>query len=68
MSILNSLMLFVNDTDNIMNAKLAFHNFAFENNLKPDLIKEVDSFISKSEKEVEDFRLKFLGKKGKMND
>ena len=33
-----------------------------------DLLHEVDSFIPKSEKEVEDFRLKFLGKKGKMNE
>jgi phenylalanyl-tRNA synthetase alpha chain len=33
-----------------------------------DLLQEVDSFIPKSEKEVEDFRLKFLGKKGKMNE
>ena len=32
------------------------------------LLKEVDSFIPKSEKEVEEFRLKFLGKKGKMNE
>jgi phenylalanyl-tRNA synthetase alpha chain len=32
------------------------------------LLQEVDSFIPKSEKEVEDFRLKFLGKKGKMNE
>ena len=33
-----------------------------------DLLQEVDSFIPKSEKELEDFRLKFLGKKGKMNE
>jgi len=33
-----------------------------------DLIQEVDSFTPKSKKEVEDFRLKFLGKKGKMNE
>ena len=33
-----------------------------------DLLQEVDSFIPKSEREVEDFRLKFLGKKGKMNE
>jgi phenylalanyl-tRNA synthetase alpha chain len=33
-----------------------------------DLLQEVDSFIPKSEKEVEDFRQKFLGKKGKMNE
>ena len=33
-----------------------------------DLLQEVESFIPKSEKEVEDFRLKFLGKKGKMNE
>jgi phenylalanyl-tRNA synthetase alpha chain len=33
-----------------------------------DLLQEVDSFIPKSEKEVEDFRLKFLGKKGKINE
>jgi phenylalanyl-tRNA synthetase alpha chain len=32
------------------------------------LLQEVDSFMPKSEKEVEDFRLKFLGKKGKMNE
>jgi phenylalanyl-tRNA synthetase alpha chain len=33
-----------------------------------ELLQEVDRFIPKSEKEVEDFRLKFLGKKGKMNE
>jgi len=33
-----------------------------------DLLKEVGGFVPKSEKEVEDFRLKFLGKKGKMNE
>ena len=33
-----------------------------------DLIQEVDSFTPKSKKEVEDFRLKFLGKKGKVNE
>ena len=33
-----------------------------------DLLQEVDSFIPKSEKEVEGFRLKFLGKKGKLNE
>jgi phenylalanyl-tRNA synthetase alpha chain len=33
-----------------------------------DLLKEVDGFIPKSEREVEGFRLKFLGKKGKMNE
>ena len=33
-----------------------------------DLLQEVDIFTPKSEKEVEDFRLKFLGKKGKMNE
>jgi phenylalanyl-tRNA synthetase alpha chain len=32
-----------------------------------DLLQEVNSFIPKSESEVEDFRLKFLGKKGEMN-
>ena len=32
-----------------------------------ELLKEVDRFIPKSEKEVEDFRLKFLGKKGSLN-
>jgi phenylalanyl-tRNA synthetase alpha chain len=32
------------------------------------LLQEVASFAPKSEKEVEDFRLKFLGKKGKMNE
>ncbi len=32
------------------------------------LLKEVEIFTPKSEKEVEDFRLKFLGKKGKMNE
>jgi phenylalanyl-tRNA synthetase alpha chain len=33
-----------------------------------NLLIEVDTFIPKSEKEIEDFRLKFLGKKGKMNE
>ena len=33
-----------------------------------DLLKEVGGFVPKSEKEVEDFRLKFLGKNGKMNE
>ena len=33
-----------------------------------DLLKEVDRFIPKSEKEVEGFRLRFLGKKGEMNE
>jgi phenylalanyl-tRNA synthetase alpha chain len=33
-----------------------------------NLLQEVASFAPKSEKEVEDFRLKFLGKKGKMNE
>ena len=32
------------------------------------LLKEFDIFTPKSEKEVEGFRLKFLGKKGKMNE
>ena len=32
------------------------------------LLKEVDGFIPKSEGELEGFRLKFLGKKGKMNE
>jgi phenylalanyl-tRNA synthetase alpha chain len=32
------------------------------------LQEEVEFFTPKSEKEVEDFRLKFLGKKGKMNE
>ena len=32
-----------------------------------NLLQEVADFTPKSEKEVEDFRLKFLGKKGKMN-
>jgi len=31
------------------------------------LLKEVGEFAPKSESEVEDFRLKFLGKKGEMN-
>ncbi len=31
------------------------------------LLKEVEGFCPKSEKEVEDFRIKFLGKKGKLN-
>ena len=31
------------------------------------LLKEVDLFTPKSEKELEGFRLNFLGKKGKMN-
>jgi phenylalanyl-tRNA synthetase alpha chain len=31
-----------------------------------DLLQEVEKFIPKSEKEVEEFRLHFLGKKGKM--
>ena len=32
------------------------------------LLHEVDIFTPKSEKEIEDFRLKFLGKKGKINE
>ena len=32
------------------------------------LLKEIEIFTPKSEKEVEDFRLKFLGKKGKVNE
>tara|TARA_X000000368_G_C23052146_1_gene721955 strand:- start:772 stop:1785 length:1014 start_codon:yes stop_codon:yes gene_type:complete len=32
------------------------------------LLQEVADFTPKSEKEIEDFRLKFLGKKGKMNE
>ena len=32
-----------------------------------NLLKEVEIFSPKSEKEVEEFRLKFLGKKGEMN-
>ena len=32
------------------------------------LLQKVDNFVPKSEKEVEEFRLSFLGKKGKMND
>ena len=32
-----------------------------------DLLQEVKKFVPKSEKEVEEFRLSFLGKKGKMN-
>ncbi len=32
------------------------------------LLQEVESFIPKSEKEIEEFRLHFLGKKGKMNE
>ena len=32
------------------------------------LLREVVGFMPKSEKEVEEFRLKFLGKKGKLND
>ena len=31
------------------------------------LLQEVEKFIPKSEKETEEFRLKFLGKKGEMN-
>ena len=31
------------------------------------LLKEVENFVPKSEKETEEFRLKFLGKKGEMN-
>ena len=31
------------------------------------LLKEVEKFVPKSEKEIEEFRLKFLGKKGEMN-
>jgi phenylalanyl-tRNA synthetase alpha chain len=31
------------------------------------LLQEVEKFVSKSEKETEEFRLKFLGKKGEMN-
>ena len=32
------------------------------------LLKEVEVFSPKSEKEVESFRLKFLGKKGRLNE
>ena len=32
------------------------------------LLKKVDDFIPKSEKEAEEFRLVFLGKKGKLNE
>jgi phenylalanyl-tRNA synthetase alpha chain len=32
------------------------------------LLQEVENFIPKSEKEIEEFRLHFLGKKGKMNE
>jgi len=32
------------------------------------LLQEVEKFVPKSEKELDDFRLSFLGKKGKMND
>ena len=31
------------------------------------LLKEVEEFVPKSEKETEEFRLKYLGKKGEMN-
>ena len=31
------------------------------------LLQEVENFVPKSEKEIEEFRLKFLGKKGEMN-
>ena len=31
------------------------------------LLQEVENFAPKSEKETEEFRLKFLGKKGEMN-
>jgi len=31
------------------------------------LLQEVEKFVPKSEKEIEEFRLKFLGKKGEMN-
>ena len=33
-----------------------------------DLLKEVECFIPNSEKELEDFRLKYLGKKGRVNE
>ena len=33
-----------------------------------ELLQEVNSFNPKSEREVEFFRLKFLGKKGKLNE
>ena len=33
-----------------------------------DLLQEVETFVPKSEKEVEDFRLDFLGKKGCLNE
>jgi phenylalanyl-tRNA synthetase alpha chain len=33
-----------------------------------ELLKEVEAFVPKSEKELESFRLSFLGKKGNMND
>jgi len=33
-----------------------------------DLLKEVETFVPKSEKEVEEFRLDFLGKKGCLNE
>ncbi|MDC0249412.1 phenylalanine--tRNA ligase subunit alpha [Flavobacteriales bacterium] len=32
------------------------------------LLQEVEKFVPKSKKELDDFRLSFLGKKGKMND
>ena len=32
------------------------------------LLQEVEAFVPKSEKELEAFRLSFLGKKGKMNE
>ena len=32
-----------------------------------ELLQEVANFVPKSEKETEEFRLKFLGKKGEMN-
>ena len=32
-----------------------------------ELLQEVERFAPKSEKETEEFRLKFLGKKGEMN-
>ena len=32
-----------------------------------ELLQEVEKFVSKSEKETEEFRLKFLGKRGETN-
>ena len=34
----------------------------------PQLLQEVEEFAPKSEKELEEFRLSFLGKKGVLND